>query len=435
VFDRSPAAPFPAPPGDAKGKDPVHATAFRNAVEGADAYRGIRSALRRDGATVRLGNRFVPLARYREVAFLALGNAAVSAAYAVHDALGPAATQGLVVGPNPLPVDVPFQHKIVGPGRPGHDGATAALADVLELASGLTERDLLVLLVTPGAVVTLAGPPAGWDPGGWGEWLERLRGAGATSAETADIVRALGSGGVGGGIARAAGKAEVVPLVVDRGEGGLRVGGGPASPLTDADRTAARAALQRLRAWETLPAPAREGLAPDASRPLGMGSNVHRPVAVAGPADALRGAGDAVAEREYTARLSAIAHPGGPEVVAESFLAAAEELVSRQIEARGKKSKGIVVFGGANFEVPEGGDEREAFRAFAGAASQRIRRRGMTVGVYQTSALPEPKGAPGLVVDASAGDRPAVPRALGMRPGITDVGCLVVAVVPSEPPA
>jgi hypothetical protein len=433
VFDRSPAAPFPAPPNEAKGRDPVHADAFRSAVEGADAYRGVRSALRRDGPTVRLGNRFVPLARFREVAFLALGNAAVSAAYAVHDALGLSVTQGLVVGPEPLPPDVPFRSAVVGAGRPGHDGAPAALAEILELAGGLSERDLLLLLVTPGAVVSLAGPPAGWGAEAWSGWLASLRDAGATAVETSQVVRALGTGGVGGGVARAARQAEVVPLVVDRGEGGVLVGGGPSIPVSGAERASARAAVARVGLFDRLPALARTGLAPDTSLASGPAPNVHRPVAVAGPSDALRAAGEAITARGYTARLSSLVHPGTVDVAAAAFLDRAEELVARAVSAPARGSKGVVVFGPATFEVPEGDDERRTFPKFAEVAAARIRRRGMTVGVYQTSALSNPKGAAGLVVEAGAANGPPSLRPLAMRPGITDVGCLMVALAPTEP--
>jgi glycerate-2-kinase len=426
--------PFPGPPPiEAKGPDAIHAVSFRAAVEGADAYHGVRAAVRRDGPIVRLGNRFVAIAKYREIAFVSLGHAAVSAAYGAHDALGSLITQGFVAGPNPLPPEIPFRATKVLPGRPGQPGAAAVLSDVLELAGGLGERDLLLLLVTPGASVSMAGPPSGFDAGAWNRWLGSLSEAGASAREVAEIVRALGTGGVGGGVARAAGQADVVPLIVERGEGAVLVGGGPATPLLPTDRAAARAALLRLGLFEGLPAAARSSLSPDGSLPSGLGRNVHRPVAVAGPSDALRAAGDTISARGYTSRLAAMTIPGNAAVAAEVFLDRVDEVVTRDLSERNPKTKGLVVFAPASLEVPEGGDERREFPLFARTAAARIRRRGMTVGVYQTSALADPPGAAGVVVEASKPGVTVVPRPLGMRSGITDVGCLLVAFAPREP--
>ncbi|MCI4326579.1 MAG: DUF4147 domain-containing protein [Thermoplasmata archaeon] len=433
MFDRSPANPFPGPTPEGKGADAMHATAFRAAVEGADAYHGVRSALRRDGPTVRLGNRFAPIARFREIAFVSVGNAAISAAYGAHDALGSAITQGYMAGPNPVPPEIPFRGTVVPPGRPGRAGADAALADILELAAGLGEKDLLVLLVTPGAVVTLAAPPPGFDGPAWSEWLSSLSAAGASSAEVAVVVRALGRGGVGGRVAAAASAAEVLPLVVDRGEGGVRVGGGPSVAVSPTERAEARATLERLGRLAGLPAEARATLAPDPSLPRSISRKLHRPVAVAGPSEALRSAGDAITTRGYTSRLAAMTIGGNAPTAAADFVDRADGVVASALGGGAPKSKGVVVFAPSTLNVPEGDDERTQFVAFAAAASARIRRRGMTVGVYQTGALPEPKGAAGVVVDAAGSAGPAVPRPLAMRPGITDVGCLLVAVAPSEP--
>ncbi|MCI4361831.1 MAG: DUF4147 domain-containing protein [Thermoplasmata archaeon] len=425
--------PFPGPPPiEAKGKDAIHAVAFRAAVEGADAYHGVRSALRRDGAVVRLGNRFVSLAKYREVAFVSLGHAAVSAAYGAHDALGPLLTQGFVAGPNPLPPEIPFRATKVPPGRPGEPGAAAVLADVLELAGGLGERDLLLLFVTPGASVSLAAPPPGFDASAWNHWLGTLAVAGATARDQAQVVRALGTGGVGGGVARAVPGADVVSLVVERGDGGVLVGGGPASAVLPAERVEARAVLERLGLLASLPAAARDTLAPDHSLPSGLGPNVRRPVAVSGPSDALRAAGDAISARGFTSRLAAMSIPGRPEAAAATFLDRVDEVVARGLGDGNANTKGIVVFAPTTFEVSEGGDERRDFPAFARAAAARIRRRGMTVGVYQTSALADPPGAAGVVVDAATPGAPVVPRPVPMRSGITDVGCLLVAYAPRE---
>jgi hypothetical protein len=124
--------------------------------------------------------------------------------------------------------------------------------------------------------------------------------------------------------------------------------------------------------------------------------------------------------------------PGKSAAAAETFLDRVDEVVARGLGDGNANTKGIVVFAPATLEVPEGGDERREFPAFVQAAAARIRRRGMTVGAYQTSALPEPPGAAGVVVDAAVPGQPVVPRPVPMRSGITDVGCLLVAFAPRE---
>ncbi|HEY6238199.1 MAG TPA: hypothetical protein VIZ68_03315, partial [Thermoplasmata archaeon] len=86
---------------DATDSDSLHRLCLRAAVTGADAYRLTRAAVRRDEGTLRIGNRFVATRRYREVAFVALGRAAISQALAVNEGLGELLTQGYVACPDP----------------------------------------------------------------------------------------------------------------------------------------------------------------------------------------------------------------------------------------------------------------------------------------------------------------------------------------------
>lgn len=415
------------------GTDPVPGIALRAAVTGADAYRATRGALRRDGPTLRVGNRFVPLARYREIAFLALGRAAVSQAMAVQSTLGEAVTQGFVAGPDPLPAQVPFRALRAPTGLPGAAEALAAAAAARELAEGLGERDLLLVLLSPGALGYLAAPPAGWDGPAWSQWLNGLTAAGLTGAEVDGLARLLSDGPVAGGLGRLGG-AEVDTLLVDRGDGPIRLGGGPTIAATPAERAAARSLLARVGQLAGLPVPLRERLGPGEA-PAGLDARVHRPVVVAAPADALREAGDALGEKRWVPRLAEPPVTGGPEAAADAFFARAEErLAAATADGSLAGRRGMVVLAPTTFDLPEGVDERPAVTAFLARAAATLHRREMSVAAVRTSGAEPRDTAPGAVVGRSLVRPtlpPTVPRPLRMRTGITDVGCLLIGVLPT----
>ncbi|MCI4350711.1 MAG: DUF4147 domain-containing protein, partial [Thermoplasmata archaeon] len=266
--------------------------AYRAAVTGADAYRGVRAALRRDGPTLRLGNRFVPLAGFREIAFFAVGSAASSLALATAAALGERLTQGFAVGPEALPPQVPFRSTAVPLRRSPRDGGASVAATALELAGELTESDLLITLLSAGSLFALAEAPEGLGAAAWGELLGEIRNRGATAAELARVVRVVGAGVVGGALA-AATPATILTLVVARGDGAALVGGGPTWPVTRTEREEVRALVTRLDLRDAWPASLARRLDPGlATRP-----NPPRPVIVAEPPDALREASAVLAGR------------------------------------------------------------------------------------------------------------------------------------------
>lgn len=442
-MDRSPTEPFyepfprssgPSP----KGPDPVHVLAYRGAVTGADAYRAVRSAVRVEGDVLRAGNRFVPVTRYREIAFVAIGHAALSSALGLTDALGERLTQGLVVGPDPLPPEVPFRSLQTTAGWPGEVDAEPTASAVLELAAGLGARDLFLVALSPGALAALATAPTGWGRDAWAAWLRSASERGATGAEIAALARLTGRGAVGGRLALASPSATVVPIVVERGDGAAGVGGGPTLLPRAAEREAARAVLARIGPGAAPPAGLEAGAVPLASAETAVGENIRRPVVVASPADALRGAADAVGERKYMPRLAALSIPDPPEAAAERFLARVDAVVEENradmIEAG---RKGIVAFAALTLGLPEGVDEQPALERFLAAARSHLRRREMTVSLLRTAgASDERRAPPGAViggVDDSRTRPSAGARALPMRSGITDVGLIAVALAPATP--
>ncbi|MGC2358872.1 MAG: DUF4147 domain-containing protein, partial [Thermoplasmata archaeon] len=173
MIGQFPWEPFPPGEPDPKGPDPIHSLAFRAAVTAADAYHAVRLAVRRESGTLRLGNRFVPEGRYREIAFLAFGNAANSMALGVLHAVGNRLTQGFLAGPDPVLSDLPFRGLDVPQGWPGDPLAATVVGAAQELAGELTEQDLLLVLLSPGALRVLAEPPPGMAPEEFGRFLER----------------------------------------------------------------------------------------------------------------------------------------------------------------------------------------------------------------------------------------------------------------------
>jgi hypothetical protein len=426
--------PSAAVPDEARG---TFVAAFRGAVQGADAYRLTRAAVRLEGDLLRIGNRFVSGDRYREIAFVAVGNAAASQAMAVVAALGERVTQGFVAAPVEPPASVPFRSELLrsGPGLTRDDGGASAAA--LELAGGLGPRDLLLTLLSPGALGALALPPPELGRANWDEFVRSLaETGGATPFETEQIVRILAGGAVGGALGRAAGGADVDAIVLDRGSGGASVGGGPTRPIGKDERRAARDVLARSGLLASLPPRVRARLESAAPEPTSRPTDtLHRPVVVAGPAEALRGASDALIARRWVCRLGALTMPDPPELGAERLIDMVEAQV-RDAPSGGSgrtAPRGLAVFAGLELGLVEGIDEGPALQRFLSAARVRIRRRGMTVGAFRTfgGSATGPAAAGGFVgADFSDAGSPArSERSFAMRPGVTDVGCLAIALI------
>ena len=429
MIGRFPWDPFPPGEPVPSGDDPLLAAIYRGAVEGGDAYRAVRSALRRESGVLRVGNRFVPDGRYREVAFVALGHAATSMALAVLHVFGDRVTQGFVAGPEEPPAAVPFRSETIEDGWGGSEAAPHVVEATREIVAGLTESDLFLLLVSPGALRALLVPPSGVPPQAFSGLLQHLYGQGASGADVVEVARVAGAGGVGGRLLPSGVAADVQCLIVDRGDGPVSTGGGPTFPVTEAERTHVRATLERAGALDQLP----EG---DPERP-GGGPTVpeHRPVVVAAPADGLRASADVAVDKGYTARVGVLDLHERPAAAAERFVASVETVLSSERLEPGGRSKGLVVFATTTLDLPEGVLERPACEEFLTCARGTLRRREMSVGLFRTSGPTESLsdfaggvvGAPG---DPESRARAGVLRPVRMRPGITDVGLVAAAVVP-----
>ncbi len=435
MSDPFPFEPFPTgglPPAP-KGPDPVPAVAFQAAVEGSDAYRGLREALQVDEGVLRLGNRFLPVGRYREVAFLALGEAAHSLAFGALTTLGSRVTAGLVAGTEPPPADFPFPSVRVVPGEEGRAVEEVARA-ATELLEALTERDLFLLLLSSGAVTTLAAPPEGFGASAWQEWLRGLAAAGASAREQEEVVRVVAGGLVGGRLGEIPTRGDRAVFLVDRGHGPALLGGGPTIPIAPEERLKVRKLLLRLQRTDTLPESARERLGPVArTAPVGPWD---RPVVIAQPSDAVRSAADRLFDRKWTSRLIDLELSGTPEASASRFVEGMEELLQKEPLTPESRTRGIAGFAMTTLDVPEGAPDGPAMERFLAQAYRLLRRREMTIAVGRTAGAPEraryPAGAViGKIGEPAEGLSPGRPRPLAMRSGITDVGALVVGLVPT----
>jgi hypothetical protein len=440
VIGQFPWDPFPPGEPDPKGPDPVHGIAYRAAVTAADAYRSVRLALRREGGTLRLGNRFVADGRYREIAFLSFGGAAGSMGLAALHAIGDRLTQGFVAGPEEVPEELPFRGTKIAPGFAGAPAAEEVVRAVAEIAGGLTEQDLLLVLVSPGALRALLRPPAGVRDDEFASVLAGVLAAGATGREVDLIARVTGDGMVGGRLATEVRRADVATFLVDRGDGPNVLGGGPMRPVDPAERTEARAVVERLGLFPTLPAPLRDRLAPGGDgRPAAPGRAPPRPVVIASPSDALRAAADAVFDKGWTSRLAFLEIRDGPEAGADRFLARSEELLRAEQITPDSRTKGLGTFAMTTLGLPEGLDEGPALGRFLARARDGLNRREMSIGLFRTvgpvGSREYPAGAViGASTDPEATVRPDRARALRMRPGITDVGLLAVTLYRSPNP-
>jgi Domain of unknown function (DUF4147) len=434
VIGQFPWDPFPPGEPDPKGPDPVHSLAFRAAVTACDAYHTVRLAVRREAGTLRVGNRFVPEGRYREVAFLAFGAAANSMALGALHAVGNRLTQGFLAGPEPVAPDVPFRGIQVRPGWPGDPVADSVVQAAEELAGGLTEQDLLIVLLSSGALRALARPPPGMVPSEFARLLETAYARGATGREVGLLARVLGTGGVGGRLAAAVPRADLATLIVDRGDGPTVLGGGPVRPVGAEERVEVRSILSRTDLTAEVPRAVAEALTP--GPPPGRSAGSTRPVVAASPPDALRAASDAVFDKGWTVRLAFLELKEGPELAAERFLERSESLLQAEVLGPDSRTKGVATFAMTTLGLPEGVDEGPALGRFLSQARALLRRREMSVGLFRTGGEPRtnPAFPPGAVVGAPTEPdsrfSPERARAVRMRPGITDVGSLAVALYP-----
>jgi hydroxypyruvate reductase len=187
------------------------------------------------------------------IALLAVGKAAVAMAEAAEGILGSRIDEGLAITVSP---GAPLSRTVVmAAGHPVPDSrGLEAAKDASALASGLGERDLLLLLLSGGGSALLPSPADGITLADKAETTGLLMKAGATIHELNTVRKHLSSL-KGGGLARVAAPARVVTLVLSDvvGDDLSTIASGPTvpDPTTFADALAVlsgRGLLERVPA-------------------------------------------------------------------------------------------------------------------------------------------------------------------------------------------
>jgi len=201
------------------------------ALRAADPRRAVRDTVRRRGRRITVGGRRYDLGRFDRVLVFGAGKAAAPMAGQMERTLGAALTAGLVVtkrgGGLPL-TRIAVQE--AGHPIPDDDGVRAA-ADLLKLAEGCTERDLVFFLLSGGASSLLTFPAGGLTIDDLQRTAALLLASGATIHEM-NAVRKHLSAVTGGHLSRLIGPATLITLAVSDvvGDSVDVIGSGPTVP-------------------------------------------------------------------------------------------------------------------------------------------------------------------------------------------------------------
>ncbi len=244
------------------------------ALDAADPYEAVRRVLSLRRHILHADGRTYDLRRFRRVAVVGAGKAAVPMARAVSGVLGGRLDSAFVVSPEGSAAGAPPWMDIVEAGHPVPDrrGQRAARR-MLEAASSLGPEDLLIVLLSGGASSLLPLPDEGLTLADKRRVTRMLLRSGAAIADVNTVRKHLSA--IKGGRLAAATRAQVLTLILSDvgGDDPGVVGSGPTAPDRTTFLDAARI-LRRRGLWEQLPAPVRihlvEGLAgwrPDTPKP------------------------------------------------------------------------------------------------------------------------------------------------------------------------
>jgi len=242
-------------------------------LSAADPAAAVRRAVRCTGRILTVGAQRYDLQRYERVVAIGAGKASARMAAALAGILGAHLQDGLVVSPHGL--HVPLRRiRLVTAGHPVPDRAgERAAGRLLALVRDLTERDLLLVMLSGGASSLLPAPAAGLTLSDKQRTTHLLLRSGATIQEMNVVRRHLSA--IKGGRLAAATCATVANLILSDvvGDDLATIGSGPTvpDPSTFAD---ARAILRRYGLWRTVPARVRMhlvrghcGLLPETPKP------------------------------------------------------------------------------------------------------------------------------------------------------------------------
>jgi len=224
---------------------PLLANMLRQALASAHAGRALRRYLRKDGDHLVIGRRRYDLRDYEQVVVVGAGKAAAAMARAIEPILGRHLDGGVVV--------VKYGHglpttriAVVEAGHPLPDraGLTAARR-IMKLVTGLSARDLLIVLLSGGASSLVPAPVSGVTLGDKQRVTEQLLRCGAGIAEVNTVRKHLSN--LKGGRLAALSDARIVTIILSDviGDQLSAIGSGP----TANDPTTYGDAIQCLRRY------------------------------------------------------------------------------------------------------------------------------------------------------------------------------------------
>lgn len=383
-----------------------------------DPAEALRRHVRRTGNVLEVGEHRYDLRDRRRVAAVGAGKASARMAAALEGILKDRLDEGLVA--------VKYGHAVptrtiavLEAGHPIPDQAgRRAAARLLALVRGLTEQDLLFVLLSGGASSLLPAPAPGLTLADKQRTTDLLLRSGATIREINTVRKHLSA--IKGGRLAASTKATVVSLILSDviGDDPGTIGSGPTAPDPTTD-AGARDILHRYGLWDSVPGRVRSYLLNaqrdhrDTPKP-GAGLFTHVQNQLIGNN---RAAVDAVARTAARAGL----HPlvlstsmtGEAREAAKLFGAMARELV---VSERPVRRPACVIAGGELTVTVQGRGKGTGGRAqeFALAATPEIA--GLPdvwVAAFGTDGTDGPTDAAGAVADGGTADRAA---RLGLDP-------------------
>jgi glycerate 2-kinase len=232
---------------------------LRQALSSTHAGHALSRTLRKDGDELAIGTQRYDLRDYNRILVVGAGKAAAVMARAIEPILGRHLEDGVVV--------VKYGHRVrtrriavVEAGHPLPDRASLAAAQrVAAFATGLTDRDLLFVLLSGGASSLLSAPVSGVTFSDKRRMTDQLLRCGADIAEVNCVRKHLSA--LKGGRLAALSRATIVTLVLSDviGDDLSAIGSGPTAPDPTTYRDAV-ACLRRYRLWSSVPRNVREHL-------------------------------------------------------------------------------------------------------------------------------------------------------------------------------
>ena len=228
----------------------------RAALDAVDPAQAVRSAVRREGHLLQVGERIVDLERYERVFIVGGGKAGAPMAQALVEILGDRLAagwinvkQGHLIDAEPAPALTIHQASHPIPDEAGRLGA----AQILRMAQEATERDLVFCLISGGGSALMPLPVPGITLADLQALTDALLRCGATINEI-NAVRKHCSQLKGGQLARAAHPATVIALMLSDVVGNPLdvIASGPTVPDTSTFDDA-QATLIRYDIADTIP--------------------------------------------------------------------------------------------------------------------------------------------------------------------------------------